>query len=214
MKYFEIISIVLGHLFMIVLIIILINEIRETKKMKAEREKCFSMISRCSQLLRIWETNVYLTDTDFNFLKHRIYKDYIRIHEMPLKIPSSEEERLILAEGMHWISTLGERWNTRNKEANHKSGSCPYEKVPNMAVAGFAGFSINKNTHEDLEWIYYMWLMGVLMRAVHSRKSIDWEELKRLCVRVEKWTANYKMDSQYLKNKIRECKSQIDRQRK
>lgn len=85
MEYFEIISIVFGHLFLIVLIIILINELRETKKMKAEQEEYFSMISRCSQLLRLWETNVYLTDTDFNFLQHRIYKDYIRIHKIPFE---------------------------------------------------------------------------------------------------------------------------------
>ena len=59
MEYFEIIGIVLGFLFLTVLIIVQINRMRETKKMKAEREKCFSMISRCSQLLCLWETCIF-----------------------------------------------------------------------------------------------------------------------------------------------------------
>lgn len=77
-----------------------------------------------------------------------------------------------------------------------------------MAIAGFAGFSFGKSTYEDLEWIYYIWLMGVFMRAIHSQNCVYREELKRLCFRIEKWTANYKMDSPYLKDKVKECREQ------
>lgn len=211
MEYFEIIGIVLGHSFLIVLAIILINDIRETKRMKAEREKCFSMISRCSQLLRIWETNVYMTDTDFNFLKHRIYKDYIRIHELPFELVSSEGERLILAEGFHWMCTSKEDRCARYcREMNRENTPCPYGSVLNMAVSGFAEFSKHENIYDDLEWIYYMWLTGMFIRAINSQKSTDLLELRNLCLKIEKWTANYNMDSQYLKDKIKECREEID----
>ena len=214
MENFEIIGIVLGHLFLTVLVIILINDIRETKKMKAEREKCFSMISRCSQLLRIWETNVYLTDTDFNFLKHRIYKDYIRIHELPFELVSSEGERLILAEGFHWMCTSKEdRYVRYCREMNRENTPCPYGSVLNMAVSGFAGFSKHENIYDDLEWIYYMWLTGTFIQATNSHKILDCEELKNLCLKIEKWTANYNMDSQYLKEKMRECRNQTYNQK-
>lgn len=210
MEYFEIIGIVFGLLFLTVLIIIQINRMRETKKMKAEREKCFSMISRCSQLLRIWETNVYLTDTDFNFLKHRIYKDYIRVHEMPIKLISSERERLILAEGFHWTSTSKEdRYAKYGKEMNRENTPCPNGIVLNMAIDGFAGFSKHENIYDDLEWIYYMWLTGAFIQAIKSQKPTDLQEFKSLCLKIEKWTANYNMDSQYLKDKIKECRDQI-----
>lgn len=210
MEYFEIIGVVLGHLFLTVLIIIQINRMRETKKMKAEREKCFSMISRCSQLLRLWEINVYITDMDFNFLKHRIYKDYIRIHEIPFEVVSSESERLILAEGFHWTSASKEdRYAKYSREMNRENAQCPYGMVLDMAVAGFSGFSKQKNPLMDLEWIYYMWLTGVFIQATGSQKSTDWEDLKRLCFKIEKWTANYHMDSQYLKDKIKECENRL-----
>lgn len=187
-----------------------INRMRETKKMKEEREKCFSMISRCSQLLRIWETNVYLTDTDFNFLKHRIYKNYIRIHEMPIEPISSERERLILAEGFHWTSASKEdRYARYGREINRETTSCPYGIVLNMAVEGFGGFSKHENIYDDLEWIYYMWLTGTFIWATNSQESTDLRELKNLCLKIEKWTANYNMDSQYLKDKIKECREQI-----
>lgn len=108
MGYIEIIGFVFSGLAITVLVIIQINEIRETKRLKEERKKCVLMISRCSVLLRLLEDSPYMTNLDFHFLRYRIYRNYIRIHEMPFKIPFSEEERLILAEGMHWISTLGE----------------------------------------------------------------------------------------------------------
>lgn len=207
MEYFEIIGIVLGHSFLTVLVIILINEIRETKKMKAEREKCFSMIARYSQLLRLWENNVYLTGTDFNFLKHRIYKDYIRIHELPFELVSSERERLILAEGFHWVcASKGDSYTRYGKKMNRENTPCPYGIVLNMAVDGFAGFSKHENIYDDLEWIYYMWLTGTFIRAINSQKFTDLQELKSLCLKIEKWTANYNMDSQYLKDKIKECR--------
>lgn len=211
MEYFEIIGIVLGLLFLTVLIIVQINRMRETKKMKTEREKCFSMISRCSQLLRLWETNVYLTDTDFNFLNYRIYKDYIRILEMPIELVSSERERLILAEGFHWTSASKEdRYAKCSREMNREYTPCPYGIVLNMAVEGFAGFSKHENIYDDLEWIYYMWLTGAFIQAINSQKPTDLQELKSLCLKIEKWTANYNMDSQYLKDKIKECWCQIN----
>lgn len=152
MEYIEIISIVFGHLFLTVLVIVQINEIREIKKMKAERKKCFLMILRCSRLLRLWEINVYMTDVDFNFLKHRIDRDYIRIHEMPFKLVSSARERLILVEGFHWTSASKEdRYERYGREMNRENAPCLYGIVLNMAVAGFTGFSKRENPLMDLE---------------------------------------------------------------
>lgn len=208
MEYINIIGIVLGLLFLTALIIVQINRMCATKKMKAEREKCFSMISRYSQLLRLWEVNVYITDVDFIFLKHRIYKNYIRIHEMPLELVSSERERLILAEGFHWTSASKEdRYVKYHGEMNRENAPCPYGIVLDMAVAGF---SKRENPLMDLEWIYYMWLTEMFIQATGSQKSTDWEDLKRLCFKVEKWADNYNMDSQYLKDKIKECREQFD----
>lgn len=212
MIYIEIIGGTFALLFLIVLGVIRINEKRKTKKMKAEREKCFSIISRCSQLLRLWETNVYMTDIDFNFLKHRICKDYIRIHEMSIEPVSTESERLILAEGFHWTSSPKEdRYAKYCRGMNRENTPCPYGVVLNMAVDGFAGFSKHKNIYDDLEWIYYMWLTGTFIQATNSQKSTDLQELRSLCLKIEKWSANYNMDRQYLKDKIKECREQINR---
>lgn len=210
MEYINIIGIVIVLLFLTILAIVQINEIRKTKKMKAERKKCFSMISRCSELLRLWETNVYMTDVDFNFFQHRIYKDYIHIHELPFEVIYSERERLILAEGFHWTSASKEDRHARyGREMSRENTPCPYEIALNMAVTGFAGFSKHENIYDDLEWIYYMWLTGAFIQARNSQKSTDRKELKKLCLKIEKWTANYNIDSPYLKDKIKECREEI-----
>lgn len=213
MEYFDIISAVFAFLLLTAVIIGYINEIGETKKMKAEREECFLMISRCSKLLRLWEINVYITNADFNFLKHRIYLDYIRIHKMPFELVSSERERRILAEGFHWTSTSRENKYVRyRRKTNQRNAPCPYIIVLNMAIDGFAGCSKRENFLVDLEWIYYMWLTATSIQARSSREFADWEELKKLCFKIEEWTTD--MDSQYLRDKIKECREQINNQKK
>lgn len=208
MEYFEIIGIVFGHLFLTVLIVVSIHDIRETKKIKVEREECFSMISRCSKLLRLWETNVYMTDTDFNFLQYRIYKDYIRIHEIPIELFFSERERLILAEGFHWMSVSKEdRYAKYGKKMNRENTPCSYGVVFNMAAEGFAGFPKHDNVYDDLVWIYYMWLTGMFIKALYTQKHTDLQELKNLCLKIETWIIAYNMNSPYLKDKIKECRT-------
>lgn len=213
MEYINLTGIVSGLLFCTVLLIVQINKKRETKRLEAEREKSFSMISRCSQLLRLWETNGYMTDTDFYFLQHRIYKDYIRIHELPLKLVSSERIRLILAEGFHLTSALKkDRCVRQGRETNRENTPGLCEVLFNMAVEGFDEFYNHEIVHDDLEWIYYMWLTGAFIQAIYSQQSTDVQELKNLCLKIEKWSANYNIDSHYLKDKIKECRNSISSQ--
>lgn len=49
------------------------------------------------------------------------------------------------------------------------------------------------------------------MSCGNSQKSVNQEELKRLCLRIEKWTDNWNINSQYLKDKIKECRCQTDK---
>lgn len=208
MEHFGTIGIVFCLLLLIGFGVILIHEIRAARKMETEHKKCFTMISRCSQLLRLLEDNAYMTDSDFNFLKFRIYRNYVRIHNMPRNAVSSERERRILAEGLHWTSVSRKCENEKyGKEINQANTSCPYEAVLNIAVAGFTGFSECEDIYEDLEWIYYMWLMSISMRTMHSQKFTDQKKLGELCIKIEKWSSDWNMNSRYLKDKLETCYS-------
>lgn len=74
--YIEIIGIVFSLLFLTAQGAFHIRDIHKNKKIKAERKECFLMISHSSRFLYFGEDNAYLTDIDFAFLKHKIYKNW------------------------------------------------------------------------------------------------------------------------------------------
>lgn len=211
MEYFEIINITIFLFILVGLAFVFVGEIRDNRKMMVEREECFLMIARCSRIIRLLKKHKCMTNNDFAFLKNRIHKSYIRIHYLPIPLEdvSSERERRILADGLHWMSVeekCGELYH-KNKECKKKT--LPYQILLDMATVGFSGFPAQENKYEGLEWACYMRLTGMSIYALDSQAPADWRKLKHLCFTIEKWITDGDIDSYFLKNKIKECRSQI-----
>lgn len=65
-----------------------------------------------------------------------------------------------------------------------------------------------KNYTEKAVRVYYMWLTSQLMQTMCIRTPASREELRVLCLKIEKWIEDRPMDnSWYLNDKIVECRN-------